>query len=153
MWMFLLSAVAGADPIADVVALREKLAPTSCPAGMALIGLAGTESAACIETTRRPGLEWMPAMQVCAAEGRQVCTANQWYLGSQSGLTTGQCDGTREWAGSRIHGNGDGHLMTIVGNDTGDCRYQTWEWSGFKDRYAGAIAFRCCLGGLSSLFE
>ena len=138
--------------VASLTALREQLAPTTCPADMKLGGKPGTESAFCIEPNRRGGSTYHNAVNTCMALGRHVCTQNQWWHAAStvSGMN-GMCDGNWEWVGDRDEAHTSGHLQVVIGGN--GCTIQSWAWAGQHANGNGGNTYRCCLGGLSSIFD
>lgn len=141
---------AHANPLANPSQLLERLAPTTCPAGMVLAGVAGTETAFCIEANQRSGAYYLTAQRACMAEGRHLCTSVQWYVGALTSGVNNMCNGDWEWTGTTEAAHTSGHLHVIMGGSA--CDHKSREWSGFGNNQSSR-AYRCCLGGLSNLFE
>lgn len=131
--------------------LKEELMPSTCPSGTTLGGVAGTESAFCIENSERGAATYYAAVQACSAVGRHVCSLNQWWVGSTLSGVSGMCNNNWEWVSDRDDANSGGHLQVIVGGN--GCITQSWGWAGEHNNYSGPYTYRCCKGTISALFD
>ena len=130
--------------IALLVGMKEANMPSVCPQDMALGGLAGTQSAFCIETNERAATSFYEATRTCAALGRSTCTLDQWWIGTGLPGMVGMCPHNWEWVANTDHANNSGHLRIIVGGN--GCITQSWAWSGQHNNGAGSNTYRCCSG-------
>lgn len=131
--------------------LKEMLAPSSCPSDMVMVGLAGTESAFCIEKEERASTWYQDAVRVCANAGRHVCSGDQWYLGSQVSGVNNMCNHNWEWTNTRDHGYTNGHLMVTYG--AAECTRQSWSWADQHNNGSTTNPYRCCQGGMPLYFN
>lgn len=130
--------------------LHEELMPTSCDTDSALGGVAGTESAFCIEKNERSATSYYEAVNTCAGLGRHVCTQNQFWIGTKIAGVANMCNNW-EWVGDRDDANSSGHLQVVMGGN--GCIIQSWAWAGQHANGNGSQPYRCCQGGISGLFD
>jgi len=155
-------APAHADPVSQATFLLAQFLPESCPNGMVMAGVAGTESAFCVETTRRVAVPYEDAVQACATASRRVCSSTEWYIAARQNLDTSgslgltnMCNGAWawEWTGSQDHASGSGYLEITRGGNSANCQTKSWSWSGQHNNYSAAAPYRCCSGGVQHLFD